>query len=107
MKETTVAAPQMPFLRESVNAVPGALHASVSSAAKVGNATLPQTLDLRTLALTVIVGAVLMLAAYGAVWAGVRWWMGGSAAGAKSSAGEERVSAPAADGSHFHPESSK
>jgi hypothetical protein len=34
--ETTVAASQTPFLRESVNAVPG----QVSAAAKVGNATL-------------------------------------------------------------------
>jgi hypothetical protein len=39
--ETTVAAPQMPFLRESVNAVPGAgcAQAPVEVAAKVGNAT--------------------------------------------------------------------
>jgi hypothetical protein len=34
-----VAAPQTPFLRNSVNAVPGAGDASVHFAAKIGNAT--------------------------------------------------------------------
>ena len=42
-----------------------------------------ETLDLRTLALTVIVGAVLMIAAYGAVWAGVRWFTSKGVAAAR------------------------